>query len=111
MENRKSLVKTEPKLTDNHVVVRVRQPLMGNLNRLFHADQQMIEVYFWIGSLSTDPLFFILKDCHNNYCYPDERIRQGVYNIAQRNNNVNMSRDGDIVFKEFAEFGGTIHNS
>ena len=31
--------------------------------------------------------------------------------MAQRNDNLKMSRDGDIVFKELAEFGGTFHNS
>jgi len=91
VESRKSLVKPEPGFDEPSVIVRVRHPLKGSLTRLFLEDQCMINAYFWIGSVLESPLFFILKDCCNKDCYQHA---------------INMSRDGDVIFKDFALFSG-----
>eukprot|EP00111_Clytia_hemisphaerica_P012955 TCONS_00038057-protein len=108
IESRKKLVHPEPDLTDDFVIVCVRHPGLGVLTRMFFANEQMMNVYYWIGSLSHDPLFFQLTDYKNEICYPDDRIQQGVYNLRKTAENINMSRDGDVVFSNFATFGGNI---
>ena len=59
------MVKPEAELTDDHVVVCVRHPTKGNITLMFLHNQTMMDVYFWVGSLTRNPLYFQLTDCDN----------------------------------------------
>ena len=107
MENRRAVVKPEPCLTEPNIVIRVRHPTKGIITRLFDEKCTMMDVYFWAGFISAEPLFFQLVDCSNNVSsYPEDDIKQGVYNMCERSENINMSRDGEVEFLSFAIFAG-----
>ena len=46
----------------NYVAVKIRHPSLGLILRRFPFNTKTYAVYDWIGSLSTDPMHFILTD-------------------------------------------------
>ena len=53
MQQRKERVEEEPSLSDDHVTVLVRHPILGPKGRIFRSNTTFSAVYDWIGSLHT----------------------------------------------------------
>lgn len=59
----KRLLRVPPDPTDSTnatVIVQVRHPMLGIVRHHFKTSDQMLSIYDWIGSLSTDPEHFEL---------------------------------------------------
>ena len=59
-EARRARLLREP--STNYVAVKIRHPSLGLISRRFPFNTKMYAVYDWMGSLSTDPMYFILTD-------------------------------------------------
>ena len=56
-ERRKARVPVEPDIEDDHVI-SIRHPALRTKRRLFRGDAKMNNVDDWMGSLSTEPMYF-----------------------------------------------------
>jgi len=105
MQQRKDSVKPAPSLADDHELVRVRHPILGNVTRLFYAEEKMQSVYNWVGSLNPSPEFFELINFEGNTVYPDQKISSGILNLKECEKQINLSVDGEVGFGGFAPIG------
>ena len=69
--------------------------------RLFREDSTFVEIYDWIGSLSTQPQYFCIMDQKGAIMSPDNEHYSGVLNMAESEKSVPMSPKGTIAFEAF----------
>ena len=81
MEARKTCVEVEPSVEEAHVIIPVWHYTMGLKVRLFREDATFVQVYDWIGSLSTRPQYFRIMDHKGAVISPDNELYSGVFNI------------------------------
>lgn len=101
MEARKARLEVEPSLAEAHVIISVRHCTMGLKVRLFREDSTFVQVYDWIGSLSTRPQYFRIMDYKGAIISPDNELYSGVFNMAESEKPVPMSPKGTIAFEGF----------
>lgn len=78
MLNRKQKLSLEPSLSEDHIIVAIRHPVLGHKTRIFKTGTKMVEVYLWTGSLNPSPEFFELIDYNRNTIYSDENALSGT---------------------------------
>ncbi|XP_057311866.1 uncharacterized protein LOC130649582 isoform X2 [Hydractinia symbiolongicarpus] len=86
-ERRLSFVLPEPGVDEDHVVISVRHPHIGNKVRLFRTGSKMLDVYNWVGSLHEIPEHFQLIDYSaNNIVEPDQEVCSLALNMNEVTN-------------------------
>ena len=101
MEARKARLEVEPSLAEAHVIISVQHCTMGLKVRLFREDSTFVQVYDWIGSLSTRPQYFRTMDYKGAIISPDNELYSGVSNMAESEKPVPMSPKETIAFEGF----------
>ena len=74
---------------------------MGLKVRLFREDLTFVQVYDWIGSLSTRPQYFRIMDYKGAIISPDNELYSGVFNMAESEKPVPVSPKETIAFEGF----------
>ena len=90
----------EPNLSDPHVIISVRHISLGTKTRLFWETDLFVQVYDWIGSLSTTPEHFHLLN-HTVRVAPDTPVFSGAFNMLEMDKPTLMSPEGTVAFEGF----------
>lgn len=83
-EVRKARTPSEPGKREAHFTIAVRHPSFGTLRRRFRVDAVMSSVYDWLGSLQTEPPYFMLKFvcmAHENWISPSSPVSIAANNV------------------------------
>ena len=108
MEARKARLVIKPSLAEAHVIISVRHCTMGLKVRVFREDSIFLQVYNWIGSLSTRPQYFRIMDCKGAVCKFRPKMNNEQINMAESETNVTkpvpMSPKGTIAFEVLERF-------
>ena len=84
MEAGKARVEDEPSVEEAHVIISVWNCTIRLKLRLFREDATFLQVYDWIGSLSTGPQYFCVMDHKGAVISPDNELYSGAFNIFFR---------------------------
>ncbi|XP_057293371.1 uncharacterized protein LOC130621994 [Hydractinia symbiolongicarpus] len=102
MNIRKNRVMPEPDLSEAHVTISIRHPVIGNKARLFHDTAKFTQVYDWVGGLSLQPEHFTLINFDRHKVSPDEKVFSGIFNVNEEETPTPMTPGGTVGFRGYA---------
>lgn len=83
-EVRKARTPPEPGKREAHFTIAAQHPSFGTLRRWFRVNAVMSSVHDWLGSLQTEPPFFMLKYvcmAHENWICPSSPVSIAPNNV------------------------------
>ena len=93
------MVPDEPDLSCPHTVVLVRHQTRGLIKRIFPEEAHMSSVYYWVGSLSTDPENFSLCKLPGIPISPDLPVTQ-LRNVLCMEMLEETDQNGTLLLKD-----------
>ena len=86
IENMKLLLKEEPTLHDDCVLVVVKHISLGRIQRFFLSENCFAQVYAWIHTMCKEPEYFSLCiERPGNLVFPHENVKKAEHTIVMMN--------------------------